>query len=77
MPEPANPNPFSLNLSGEGANLLLEGLQHIPNNRKKNVVFHQLERDLKIIVVMWDKRIKIEREFQAARKIAKLQQPPK
>ncbi len=65
---PESTNPFSLNLSGESANLLLEGLQHIPENKKKNVVFQQLERDLKIIVVIWNKRIKTERELQASRK---------
>lgn len=67
MPEPAN-NPFSLNLNGEGANILLQGMQLIPDNKKRNVVYHQLERDLKVIVTMWNKRIKEEREIQSARK---------
>lgn len=65
MPEAINP--FNLNLSGEQANILLEGIQHVPENKRKNVVYQQLERDLKVIVAIWGKRIKEERAMQIAR----------
>jgi predicted DNA-binding transcriptional regulator len=52
--------PIGLQLNSEQSKLLLKGLESLSLSDKKVVIYDTLVRELKTIIVIWERRIKNE-----------------
>jgi len=66
--------PLGLGLNKEGASMLVRGLEKLPLDDQKNVVYQRLIHDLNMIVTIWDRRIKNEKIIQEQRRFIKAKQ---
>lgn len=48
-----------LKVNKHGAELLLEGLNLLPVTKKDNVVYNSIVKDLKMILMLYERRIKM------------------
>jgi hypothetical protein len=60
--------PIGLSVNREQAAMLLRGLDILPDDDKRAIIYKALRRDLESIVVIWDRRVKNEKIIQEMNK---------